>query len=492
MSATNASTEKTSILIIGTGFSGLCMGVQLKKAGIEDFVLLERGDDVGGTWRDNHYPGAACDVPSTLYSFSFEPNPEWSRSFPTQPELFEYQRHVARKYGLTPHVRLKADVQECRYDETTKRWTVTAKDGRVFEGSVVVSGMGGLSNPSYPNIPGLDQFEGDSFHSATWNHDFDLLGKRVAVIGTGASAIQFVPQIAGKVSELHYFQRTPPWVLPKADGPVRGWEKAMFRALPFTQKIYRACVYGLRECYVLGFTAFPKVMAAVEWLAKAHIHRYVKDPVKRQQLTPNYRAGCKRVLLSNDYYQAVARPNVNLVTDGIQEVRGKRVVTKDGTEREVDAIIFGTGFKIQELAPKGTFIGTAGRDLADVWQSGVEAYRGTTISGFPNLFMMVGPNTGVGHTSIIYVIESQARYVVDAIKTMRDQKLGSVDVRPEVLKQYNDKVQSMLVGTVWNNGGCKSWYLSENGRNNTLWPTFTFRFRSQLKSFDQASYQVKR
>lgn len=492
MSTPTPGSERLSIIIIGSGFAGLCAAINLKKEGIHDFVILERGDDVGGTWRDNHYPGAACDVPSNLYSFSFEPNPNWSRKFPTQPELYEYQRHCARKYGLLPHVRLQADVAQCRYDDTTATWTVYTRDGRSFTGSVLISGVGGLSNPAYPNVPGMETFQGPAFHSATWDHNVDLRGKRVAVIGSGASAIQFVPQIAPKVAQLDYYQRTPPWVLPKPDRAMKNWEKSMFRALPFTQTLYRAGIYCLLESRVLGFTVFPGVMSIVARLGRGYIGKHVKDADKRQKLTPTYRPGCKRVLISNDYYQAMARDNVNIVTDGIKEVRPNAIVTQDGQVREVDVIIYGTGFKVQEMAPQGLFVGEGGKDLADIWaRTGVEAYLGTAVAGFPNMFMIVGPNTGLGHNSMIYIIESQVRYVMEAIKTMRKKKLRTVDVRPEVVRQYNDSIQDMLKGTVWSTGGCKSWYLDANGRNTTLWPSFTFRFRSRLKSFKLGSYNVK-
>ena len=484
--------EQTGIVIVGTGFAGLCMAIKLKEAGIHDFVMLERGDDVGGTWRDNHYPGAACDVPSNVYSFSFEPNPDWTRSFPTQPELFEYQRHCARKYGLLPHVRLNADMASSRYDEATSTWTVTTRDGRQFVGQILVSGIGGLSNPAYPDIPGLDSFEGAAFHSATWDHTVDLRGKRVAVIGSGASAIQFVPQIASKVGRLDYYQRTPPWVLPKPDRPMKPWERTMFRALPITQKLYRWVTYWALEMRVLGFTRFPAAMKMVENWGKRHINKHVKDPVLRAKLTPTYRAGCKRILMANDYYQAVARPNVDVITDRVQAVRPHSIVSADGREREVDVIIFGTGFKVQEPAPLGAFIGKGGVDLGSLWaQTGGEAFRGTTVAGFPNLFIIIGPNTGLGHNSIIFMIEAQVRYIMDAIRTMRRRSLASVDVKPQAQVAYNARIQQMLGGTVWNTGGCKSWYLNAQGKNTTLWPTFTFRFRSELARFDPASYVLQ-
>ena len=492
MSHDSITNEPLSAVIVGTGFAGLCAAIKLKEAGIHDFVILERSADVGGVWRDNHYPGAACDVPSNLYSFSFEPNPHWSCKFPTQAELYEYLRHCVRKYKLLPHIRFQADVAECRFDEALSTWTVHTRDDRSFTGSVLIAGIGGLSNPAYPEVPGLESFKGPKFHSATWDHKVDLQGKRIAVIGSGASAIQFVPQIAPKVARLDYYQRTAPWVMPKPDRPMKSWERAMFRALPMTQSLYRAGVYCLLESRVLGFTTFPSIMKLAERIGRKHIEDHVKDPVLREKLTPRYIPGCKRILLSNDYYQALVRDNVNVITDGIREVRGNSIVTHDGQEREVDVIIFGTGFKIQEMAPPGFLIGAGERDLADVWaKSSVEAYLGTSVAGFPNMFMIVGPNTGLGHNSMIYMIESQIHYVLKVLKTMRKKKLREVDVKPEIMRRYNDELQSKLAGTVWNSGGCKSWYLDSHGRNTTLWPTFTFRFRKALKSFKLSSYFVK-
>lgn len=479
-----------SAIVIGSGFSGLAMSVRLKQAGIDDFVILERATDVGGTWRDNSYPGCACDVQSHLYSFSFEPNPNWSRMFPTQPEIFAYLKHCASKYGLRSHLRLQAEVVNARYDEAASLWRLTTRDGRRFSAHAVVSGMGGLSNPGFPDIPGRDAFTGPSFHTAQWDHSVDLRGKHVAVIGSAASAVQVVPQLVPKVARLDYYQRTPSWVLPKPDRPMRGWEKKLFSVLPFTQSLLRAGIYCMLESRVLGFTVHPKIMGAVQKMATMHIHKHVKDPERRKLLTPNYTPGCKRILISNDYYPALAKENVDIVNTGIQEIRSNGVVTKDGKLREVDAIVYATGFTIQDLVPRGMITGVAGRDLMDAWPQGPEAYLGIAVSGYPNLFFLMGPNTGLGHNSMVYMIESQVNYVIKALKTMRDKKLRTVDVKPEVQSRFGADVQKRLTQTVWASG-CNSWYLNASGRNTTLWPGFTFAYRRRTKSFDLGNYVAR-
>jgi cation diffusion facilitator CzcD-associated flavoprotein CzcO len=484
--------ERSTVLVIGTGFSGLCTAIRLKQEGISDFVILERASDVGGTWRDNHYPGCACDVQSHLYSFSFEKNPDWSRQFAPQPEIWSYLRRCAEKYGILPHVRFNANVVNARFDEASSNWVVSTADGRTFQGQVLVSGAGALSNPFIPDTPGLASFKGEVFHSAHWRHDVDLRGKRVAVIGSGASAIQFVPQIAPKVGTLDYYQRTPPWVMPKPDWARTAFAKNLMRKLPFVQTLARGLLYTKLEARVLGFVVTPKVMKVLEFVGRHHINKFIKDPAKVRAVTPNFSAGCKRVLVSNDYYGALARQNVNIVTDAIREVTPDGVVARDGQVRKADVIIFGTGFKVQELVPRGAFVGTGGKDLADVWQrqGGPEAYLGLTVSGFPNLFFLMGPNTGLGHSSMVYMIESQVNYVMDAIRAMRAKGAALVDVRPEVQAQFVKTTQKRLAATVWGSG-CKSWYINESGKNTTLWPGFTFRYRAVTSQFTVGDYVIK-
>lgn len=480
-----------SVLIIGSGFSGLGMAIRLRQMGIDDFRILERGASVGGTWRDNRYPGCACDVQSHLYSFSFEPNPEWTRMFPQQPELEAYLQRCTDKYDLRRHTDFDAKVVEARYDEVAALWWVRTEDGRRYRARALVSAMGPLSNPTMPKIPGLDRFTGTLFHSAQWDHDYPLEGKRVAVIGTGASAIQFVPQIVPRVAHLDLYQRTPPWILPKPDRKIAAWEQWLFRTVPFTQKLMRAWLYVYLESRVLGFVVNPRIMKLVQLAARHHLKKQVPDPRLRQRLTPDYTIGCKRVLISNDYYPAVSQPHVDVVSDAVREIRGNTVVTADGQERPVDAIILGTGFAVQDMVPRGMIYGRDGRDLWDVWQSGSEAYAGTTVHGFPNLFMMLGPNTGLGHTSQIYIIESQIAYVIDALRQMRKAGWRSVDVREDVQQTFNDRLQRRVSSAVWNAGGCKSWYLDARGRNTTLWPGFTFMFRRKTRAFIAQEYRCE-
>ncbi len=483
--------ERHRIIVVGTGFSGLCMGVKLREQGEEDFVLLERAGDVGGTWRDNTYPGCACDVESHLYSFSFEPNPNWSRLYAPQPEIFAYLKHVATKYDLLRHIRFHANLTGARWDEARKLWVVKAEDGRVFEGEVLVSGMGGLSNPAYPNVPGIETFSGRAFHSATWDHDFDLDDKRVAVIGTGASAIQFVPAIAPKVAHLSYFQRTPPWVVPKMDRPVRPEERADFTANPWRQRIARTKLYWTLEARFLAFKFKPEWMNLVAKVGKHRIRKHIKDPALQAKLTPDYTPGCKRLLISNEYYPTLARTNVEVVTEGIERVVPQGVVTKDGRLHEVDAIVFGTGFKVQDPIPKATVFGRGGADLAEVWKQGAEAHMGITVAGFPNFFMLMGPNTGLGHNSMVFMIESQAHYILEALKAMKERRIRALEVKPEVQKRFVDGVQKELERTVWQSG-CKSWYVNEQGRNTAAWPGFTFAYRFKTRRFKLQQYQAER
>ncbi len=482
------STTDFRIAIIGSGFAGIGTAVNLKRDGIEDFVVLERGDDVGGTWRDNTYPGCQCDVPSSLYSFSFAPNPKWTHTYPLQPEIWDYLREVAHDNGVIPHIRFGHAVTGATWNEAAAHWTLQTTEGELTA-RLVVLGVGGLSEPSIPPIPGLDKFKGTIFHSADWNHEHDLHGERVATIGTGASAIQFVPRIQPEVAELHVYQRTPPWIMPHPDRPVSKLERTLWRVFPRSQHLWRAAVYAARELLVLGLTVQPRLMAGMELIARSHLRKQVADPGLRRKLTPRYRLGCKRILVSNDYLPALTKPNVQLVTDGIAEIRANSIVGKDGVEREVDTIIFGTGFHVTD-PPSAAFV--RGRDgvlLGDAWKDGMVAYNGTTISGFPNVFMITGPNTGLGHTSIVYIIESQIAYIMDAVRKLDRRGAATFDVRPEVQAGYNEELQQQLSKTVWNSGGCKSWYLDANGRNTTLWPSFTFRFRAQTSSFDEADYE---
>jgi cation diffusion facilitator CzcD-associated flavoprotein CzcO len=478
------------VLIIGSGFGGLGTAIKLREAGVESFVILERASEVGGTWRDNNYPGCACDVQSHLYSFSFEPNPDWSRQFAAQAEIFSYLRGCADKYDVRKQIRFGESVVRAEWEESAAKWVVRTSSGSVYRARVVVSAIGALSNPAYPDLAGLERFEGISFHSALWDHDYDFRGKRVAVIGTGASAIQFVPRLAEQVAELRLYQRTAPWVFPKPDRAISPGERTLYRILPFLQWLYRAFIYWSLEARVFAFFK-PFLMKQAERLAKRYIASQIPDPALQQKVTPDYTMGCKRILLADDYYPALARPNVDVITDSIREVRRHGIVTADGTEHAVDAIVFGTGFTVQNLVPRGFFLGTDGRDIMDVWANGIEAYKGTTVAGFPNLFFIAGPNTGLGHTSMVFMIESQIAYVIDALDQLRKNGWASVDVKPEVQTAYNTNLQNKHTGAVWKSG-CRSWYLDSRGRNTTLWPGFTFVFRRQTARFDAGAYVIER
>lgn len=478
------------VAIIGTGFAGLAMAVQLKEAGMDDFIVLEKAGEVGGTWRDNHYPGCACDVQSHLYSFSFAQNPNWSRMFSPQPEIWNYLKGVTDRYELREHIRFNNELKEAHWDESAGVWRLKTAQGHRYSARILVSGMGGLSRAAYPvGVQGLESFEGKTFHSQDWDHQYDLQGKRIAVIGTGASAIQFVPQIQKLAGQVDLYQRTPPWIMPKPDRAVSAREQKLFKLLPFTQSLFRSGIYWMMEARVLGFVVHPKLMRFVEKIARGHIRKQIKDPVLRQKVTPDYTIGCKRVLISNDYYPALAQANVELITTGIREVRAHSVITSDGSERKVDAIIFGTGFQATDPIPPKAIFGRNGQDLFEAWKHGPEAYKGATVAGFPNLFLIVGPNTGLGHSSMVFMIESQVAYVMDALKKMRQADKQVFEVKADRQAAFNAKLQGKTAGTVWTTGGCKSWYLHpESGKNVTLWPGFTWQFRQLTRSFDTDAY----
>jgi cation diffusion facilitator CzcD-associated flavoprotein CzcO len=482
----NGNASELRVAIIGTGFAGLGAAIRLRQSGVHDFVVLERADQVGGTWRDNSYPGCTCDVPSHLYSFSFAPNPGWSRSCSPQAEILDYLRDCADRFGVRPHIRFGHEVQGARWDGDARRWRIATSHGEVVA-RVLVAGMGPLSEPSVPDLPGLADFAGTTFHSARWDHDHDLTGERVAVIGTGASAIQFVPEIQPRVAELMVFQRTAPWVVPRGDRAISGPERWALRHLPGLQKVWRAAIYWGRETMVWAFLR-PRIIRALQRVAGRHLARQVDDEALRAELTPDYTIGCKRILLSNDWYPTLTRPNVEVVTSGIAEVRPRSIVTADGAERPVDTIVFGTGFHVTDPPARDRLVGRDGLLLKDAWSDGMQAYLGTAIAGFPNLFMLIGPNTGLGHTSMVFMIESQIAYLLDALRTMDEQGLATVEVRPEVQADFNAGLQSQLVDSVWNAGGCRSWYLDEQGRNTTVWPGYTWRFRQRTRRFDLGSY----
>jgi cation diffusion facilitator CzcD-associated flavoprotein CzcO len=482
----------TSVVVVGSGFSGLGTAIRLKASGIDDFIVLEKSKDLGGTWRDNTYPGCACDVPSLMYSFSFEQNPNWSRMFAGHREIFDYLRYCADKYDVREHIQYGVEFTGAEYDEATCRWHVSTKGGVEYVAKALVSGVGALHIPNYPELAGIDRFEGEVFHSAEWNHEYDLTGKRVAVIGTGASAVQFVPQIARAVSRLYLFQRTPPWVQPKPDRPVPAAIQRAFRRIPGLQRLARALLYWILEFRSVAVLRNRVLQRASQMLARRYIRKTITDPEVRKAVIPDYALGCKRILLSNDYYPALNRSNVDLETSGVAEVRENSVVTASGREYSVDAIIYGTGFHVTDAFEHLAIVGRDGRKLRDVWRDGMHAHLGITVSGFPNLFFLLGPNTGLGHNSVVFMIECQLNYVLDCLRTLLRGNADQIDVRQAVQDEFNGKIQSQLAGEVWSRGGCRSWYLDANGVNRTLWPGFSFSYWLRTRKVKPTDYEIER
>jgi len=483
------------VIVVGSGFAGLGAAIRMMKDGREDFLVIERGSEVGGTWRDNTYPGAACDVPSHLYSYSFELNPTWSRSFSPQSEIQQYLRDVAAKYRVADKHLFDTEVTRASWDAAAGHWLVDTTNGS-FSATVLVSAVGALCEPSLPDITGIESFRGELFHSARWNHDATLAGKRVAIIGTGASAIQIGPAIAGSesadtVAHLDVYQRTAPWVMPRHDRAYSPVESLAYQHVPFLQRAAREAIYWGRESYVLGFAFAPRILQLAQRAAKGNIAKAIKDPALRKAVTPDWQIGCKRILISNTWYPMLAQDNVDLVTDGIAEIRENAIVTNDGTVREVDAIIVATGFHVTDSPTYERIIGKDGRSLASVWdEAGQQAYKGAAVAGFPNMLFVVGPNTGLGHSSMVYMIESHLNYLSSALKTMDDLHLATFEVKPSVQQKYNAGIQRRMQGTIWKTGGCASWYLDKHGNNTTLWPGFTFTFRQLTRRFDVAAYDT--
>ena len=480
------------VLIIGSGFGGLGMAIKLREQGFDSFTVLERAADVGGTWRDNTYPGAACDIQSHVYSFSFEQNPKWSRMYAPQAEILAYLEHCADKYGVRAHIRFNSEVVSAVWSERASLWEVRTKDGATLHARAIVSATGGLSRPALPDIPGIKTFGGKIFHTAQWDHDYDLAGKRVGVIGTGASAIQIVPELARTAKELTVFQRTPPWIVPKADREIGTAERHLYARFPILQNVYRRVLFATLDVRGVGFVLNKKILAYAERLATNHLRSQVKDLALRDKLTPHYRMGCKRVLISNDYYPAIQRPNVTLETSAIASVSPRGVVLADSRTVELDAIVLGTGFHAADSIAPFRVVGRGGVVLNEAWKEGAEAYLGTAITGFPNLFLIVGPNTGLGHNSMVYMIESHIAYIAAGLDALFAQNIASVDVRPEKQRAYNDEIHPRLERAVWGTGGCSSWYRAQNGRNTTLWPGFATEFRLRLRRFDLDSYRVEK
>jgi cation diffusion facilitator CzcD-associated flavoprotein CzcO len=480
---------RTDVLVVGTGFGGLAMAIRLREAGFDDVLLIEKADEVGGTWRDNVYPGCACDVPSHLYSLSFAQNAEWSRMYPQQPELFDYVRRVVADYGVRPKIRFGTALLSAAWDEAAQGWRVETSTGRIFA-RVLVSGMGGLHIPAFPKLPGIEDFEGAKFHSAQWDHGYDLAGKRVAVIGTGASAIQFVPQITAKVARLDVYQRTAPWIIPKPDRAFGAAERRLLRWAPY-RAAFRKLLFLSHEFRVLAFLGNKRAQALGTRLARGHMERQISDPVLRAKLTPNYTLGCKRLMLSNDYYPALARSNVELVTEGIARVTADSVVDAAGRERVVDAIIFGTGFQVTSAYKHWRLTGVGGQSLAVLWdRTGMRAFNGITVAGFPNLFMLLGPHTALGHNSVVLMIEAQVGYIVSLLKQLRAAGMAAAEVREAAQDGFLAGLERRLAGTTWQDGGCDSWYKDEHGRVSTIWPGSAGAYQKAVRAADLRDYRL--
>jgi cation diffusion facilitator CzcD-associated flavoprotein CzcO len=475
------------VVVIGAGFAGIGMAAALRQAGIENFLVVDRGGDIGGTWRDNTYPGLCCDVPCHLYSFSFRPW-RWSRRFPPRREILAYLRAVADENGLGPHLRLGCGVSSAEFDERNAAWNLALDDGSTLRASTVVSAVGQLTRPAFPDIPGRGDFAGPSWHSARWNHDIDLAGKRIGVIGTGASAIQFVPEVARTAARVDVYQRSAPYILPKNDRPYRHADQVVFDRLSLVRKADRLRIFLYGELLTSGFVLSPKMLAAPRLMWRRQL-RAVTDEQLRAKCIPDYVMGCKRVLFSNDWYSTLQRPDVTLVTEKIERIAPEGVITADGTLRQADVIVYGTGYQATDFLAPMSVTGLRGRKLNDAWRDGAEAYLGITVSGFPNFFMLYGPNTNLGGNSIIYMLEGQIGYVLRALLALRAERLHWLDVRPDVQDAFSAWVTEASHTSVWESG-CHNWYTNASGRNVSNWPVHTFLYRHRVRRFDLTDYMV--
>ncbi|HKT47590.1 MAG TPA: NAD(P)/FAD-dependent oxidoreductase [Candidatus Acidoferrales bacterium] len=487
--ASVGSPEKVDVLIVGAGFSGLCMAIKLRQAGLHSFLVIEKGTDIGGTWHENRYPGCACDIPSHLYCFSFDLNSEWNRMYAPQPEIWAYLKSCAERYGLMPQIRLRTPMREAIWDEASSVWHVVAGDGIRIDARVLVSAIGALHVPSIPHLPGIERFAGTAFHSANWDAHAELAGKNVAVIGTGASAIQFVPQIAPLAAKLYVFQRTPAWIVPKPDTEFSEKWKRRFRRVPGVMWAFRKLLFWQHEIRVLAFLGNKRMRSTLESIALRNLRKRIKDPKLREALTPKYALGCKRVLFSNDFYPALARDNVELVTERVAEIREHSIVTQDGVERPLDVLIYGTGFRVTEPMIGIRLVGRAGVEIHDAWRERMSAFLGVTVTGFPNFFILLGPNTGLGHNSVVLMIEAQVRYVISCLKLMRERGQQVMHVRKETQQNFVERVTRRMGRTVWQTGGCRSWYQDQKtGENVTLWPGSVVDYMRRTRSVSAKHY----
>lgn len=479
-----------AVLIVGAGFSGIAMAIRCRQEGIGPLSVIEKGPGIGGTWRENTYPGAACDVPSHLYSLSFAPKADWSRLYAKQPEIEAYLQEVAQTHGLMPLIRFGTTLRRAVWDEERALWRAETDRGEILARSIV-SGAGGLHHPALPAIPGREDFSGPSFHTASWDHGVSLAGRAVGIIGTGASAIQVVPELAGRVRHLTVFQRTPPWIMPKNDRPIPPERQERYTRFSFLRRLERARLFWRLEFPALvGFTRVSKVTAQAEAMAKHHLRKAVPDKILRKKLTPTYRFGCKRVLLSDDYYPAIQQNNVTLETGSIAQIVPDGVAMVDGTRHRLDALVFATGFDVVGGPLRTEIVGRGGRRLADAWADGMQAFQGITVSGFPNYFILLGPNTGIGHNSIIAMIEIQVRHVIDCLKALKSGHL-EIEVRDPVQSRFVKRIRKRMKESIWQAGGCRSWYLDAKGHNTTLWPDSVLAYRRSARRARMSDYRLR-
>jgi cation diffusion facilitator CzcD-associated flavoprotein CzcO len=476
-------------LIIGAGFSGLGAAIKLKWAGVDDVVIVERGDRVGGTWRDNTYPGVACDIPSLLYSFSFVQNPSWSRAYPSGGEICAHIEDMVDTHGLRPRIRFNTEINGLSFDETTGVWTAKTKQRRIFRARTVMMAGGPLADHKFPDIRGIDSYEGHKIHSADWDHDYDFAGKRVGVIGTGASAVQIVPQLVKTAAFVKVFQRTPGWVLPRLDIPMPTAVQVLFGKVPAAQELARQALFWGHEASATALVWNTPLTTMVARLARTHLRQQVADPWLRRQLTPDFTPGCKRMLISNDYYPALQRDNCKLIDWPIATLSPPGIRTSDGVEHHLDAIVFATGYDVHLAGPPFPVTGVGGRSLQQHWAGHAQAYKSASVHGYPNLFLMNGPNSGPGHNSLLVYVEGQLDYAVAGITTILRENLRSLDVRADVQHRYNERLQRRLTKTTWMSG-CNSWYLTADGFNASMYPGFATQYLRQMRDFRPADYDT--
>jgi cation diffusion facilitator CzcD-associated flavoprotein CzcO len=483
--------RRLGVAIIGAGFGGLGLGARLAQSGQRNFRIFDKAAGVGGTWWVNRYPGCACDVPSHLYSLSFEPNPDWTRRFAPRAEIQHYLQQLSERFDLDNHLELGCGIEKAAWNADQRVWELHDSQGRDWRAEVLVSAMGGLSRPTWPEIEGLEDFKGTLFHSQQWDDSADLTGKRVAVIGTGASAAQFVPRVAPEVAHLDVYQRTPHWILPRPDSAISPARRRLYRRLPLLQKMARFGIWLISEIRVPGLAWSSRLAGFHRWLAKRHLRRQVRDPELLRKLQPDYDIGCKRVILSSDFYPALVRDNVKLIDAGISRIDTDAIISADGQRRPADVIILGTGFRATDPVPEGMITGRDGIDLGRLWKKGPEAWRGVAVHGFPNLFLLMGPNTALGHNSVILMIEAQIEFVLHALDHRCRHGIDVLEIRDRAQREYNAWLHDKLAGTVWNSGGCSSWYLHpESGRNTTLWPGFTWQYARMMRRFKPGDFHT--